>query len=157
MDLDAEEVTAMRWSWGNVPVPPQHVVGLTLGALLHFAFRQRILPRRRIGVTAGLPLIAMGVGLSAWSVAEAGATDVESPDRLLTGGPYSLSRNPMYVAWSLMHVGIALAVDSLWMIALTPAVASYTHLVDVRGEERALEQRFGDEYAHYRRRVRRYV
>ena len=105
----------------------------------------------------GLPLVALGVGLAAWSVAEAGDTRIESPNRLLTRGPYSLSRNPMYSAWTLMHLGIGLAANSLSIVALAPIAAGYTHVVDVRREERILEKRFGDEYRDYRSRVGRYI
>ena len=146
-----------KWKWANVPVPVQHVVSLMLGAILHLAYRRRLFPRRGIGMALGLPLVALCVGLAAWSVAEAGDTRIESPNRLLTHGPYSLSRNPMYSAWSLMHLGIGLAANSLWIVALAPIAAGYTHVVDVRREERILEKQFGDEYRDYRSRVGRYI
>ena len=139
-----------------MPVPAQHVVGLTLGAILHLRYRRRLFPRRGIGMALGLPLVAVSVGLALWSVAEAGDARMGSPDRLLTQGPYSLSRNPMYAAWTMMHLGIGLATDSPWTVALAPIAAAYTYLIDVRNEERILEERFGDKYRDYRSRVGRY-
>ena len=62
----------------------------------------------------------------------------------------------MYVAWTLMYLGIGLTANSLWIIAFLPIVVAFTHFVDVRKEERFLEKQFGDEYLQYKGRVRRY-
>ena len=146
----------MKWKWANVPIPVQHLLGLIVGAVLQLVFKQRLFAAPWIGGVIGLPLIAVGVGLSAWSVLAAGDTEIESPNRLLTSGPYSLSRNPMYVAWMLMYLGIGLTANSLWIIAFLPIVVAFTHFVDVRKEERFLEKQFGDEYLQYKGQVRRY-
>jgi protein-S-isoprenylcysteine O-methyltransferase Ste14 len=103
-----------------------------------------------------LSLIAIGVGLSVWSVVQAGDTEIKAPIKLLTGGPYSLSRNPMYVAWMLMYLGVGLSANSFWIPALLPLVATFTHFMDVRKEERFLEKQFGNEYLQYKGEVRRY-
>lgn len=150
-------VHRLKWKWANVPVPAQHVVSLMLGAVLQLAYRRELFTRRGTGMALGLPLVALGLGLAAWSVAEAGDTRIDSPDRLLTQGPYALSRNPMYSAWTLMHLGIGLAANSRWIVALTPVAATCTHMIDVRKEERVLENQFGDEYRDYSSRVGRYV
>ena len=63
----------------------------------------------------------------------------------------------MYVAWTLLHLGIGLAANSRSIVALAAVAAVYTHVVDVRREERFLEQEFGGEYTDYRSRVRRYL
>ena len=146
----------MAWKWVNVPIPVQYLLGLILGAILEYVFRQPLFASPWMGVVIGLPLIVAGVGLSIWSVLEAGNIEVESPNRLLTSGPYSLSRNPMYVAWTLIYLGIGLTTNSLWIIALLPLVAAFTHFVDVRREERFLKKQFGDEYLQYKGQVRRY-
>ena len=147
----------MMWKWRNVPIPVQHLLGLLVGGVLQFLFKQRFLPWPWIGHALGWPLVAMGIGLAVWAVVEAGDTDVEAPSTLLTAGPYSLSRNPMYVAWTLFSLGIALAANSPWILALLPLAAAFTHLVDIRTEERLLDEEFGDEYQQYRARVRRYL
>ena len=146
----------VKWKWANVPIPPQHLVGLILGVILQIAFKQRLFAAPWIGDLIGWPLIAVGIGLSAWSLLEAGDTEIESPNRLFTSGPYSYSRNPMYIAWTLMYLGIGLTANSLWIIALLPIVVAFTHFVDIRKEERFLEKQFGDGYLQYKGRVRRY-
>jgi protein-S-isoprenylcysteine O-methyltransferase Ste14 len=146
----------MRWTWGNVPVPVQHVLGLISGAVLQFLFNKQLFGSRWIGLAIGFPLIALGVALSVWSVLEAGETRTATPARLLTSGPYSFSRNPMYVGWTLVHLGIGFAANSPWILLLLPPVAVITHFVDVAREESYLEKRFGNEYLEYKGRVRRY-
>ena len=146
----------MKWKWANVPIPPQHILGLILGAVLQFVLGHKLFTTPWVGVAVGLPLIFIGIGLSGWSVFEAGETEIEKPTKLLLGGPYSLSRNPMYVAWTLMYLGIGLTANSLWIVVLLPAVVAFTHIFDVLREERFLEKKFGEEYIQYKERVRRY-
>ncbi|UCD42477.1 MAG: isoprenylcysteine carboxylmethyltransferase family protein [Chloroflexota bacterium] len=110
-----------------------------------------------IGYLLGLSLIGIGIVLSAWAVLETGTTNIESPDRLLTSGPYSFSRNPMYVGWGSLYLGVALIVNSVWIIALFPLVFAVTHFLDVIKEEQFLGEQFGEEYRDYQSRVRRYL
>lgn len=63
----------------------------------------------------------------------------------------------MYLAWSLVYLGLALIANSLRIAFLLPAVALYTHYLDLRREEQYLEAQFGDEYREYQRSVRRYL
>jgi protein-S-isoprenylcysteine O-methyltransferase Ste14 len=147
----------MMWKWNNVPIPPQDLVGLALGGILQFLFPQMLIANPRVGDILGWLLIAFGSGIVVWSVKEAGEIDIESPTRLLVRGPYSLSRNPMYVGWTLIYLGIAFVVNSVWITALLPLVIAFTHFVDVPKEERSMREQFGDEYLEYQRRVRRYL
>ena len=149
-------IRTVKLKWSNVPIPAQHLLGLVLGAILQPVFKQRLFAAAWIGTAIGLPLIAIGIGLSVWSVVQAGDTKIKAPIKLLTSGPYSLSRNPMYIAWTLMYLGIGLAANSFWITALLPLVAAFTHFVDVRKEERFLEKQFANEYFQYKGRVRRY-
>ena len=72
-------------------------------------------------------------------------------------GPFRFSRNPIYLAFFGVQLGLALCVDSVWMLAtLLPAAALISRIV-VRREERYLECRFGAQYASYRNSVRRWL
>jgi protein-S-isoprenylcysteine O-methyltransferase Ste14 len=111
-----------------------------------------------MGHTVGWPVIVLGVLFGVWAVREVEAADVnvESPDNLVTTGPYAISRNPMYVAWTIIVVGTTLVANTLWPLILLPIIVLLTHFVDVLGEEDFLDKQFGDEYRRYRSRVRRY-
>lgn len=137
-------------------MPEQHLVGLAIGALLQVWFGGRLFAAPLYGYFLGVPLIVIGLALSVWSVRQAGETDIRELDRLLTTGPYALSRHPMYVAWALKVLGAGLAANSPWITALLPVLIAYTHFVDVRAEERHLEEQYPEAYSEYRRRVRRY-
>ena len=139
----------MRFKLKNVPVPEAHVIGIILGVLLHLFFRKTILYQAWIGQLIGWPLIISGIGLSLWAAIEAGEMDISSPKRLLTSGPYAYSRNPMVVGWSLIFLGIALVVNSIYLIVLFPFIVAYSHFVDIRREEKFLEQEFGMRYREY--------
>lgn len=142
--------------WANVPLPEPHLGGLAVGILLHLFFPWRLLPAAWIGHAIGWPLAAVAVALIGWQVAAAADVRLDDPDRLVVRGPYARSRNPMYVAWTVLYAGIALVVNTAWPMVLLPAVLALIHIGVLR-EERALERRFGEQYAAYRRRTRRYL
>lgn len=144
------------WRWANVPVPEAHLAGLVMGGAIGF-WRPLGLPLERpLTLALGAVLSLAGAAISAWAVRAAGRVDVASPTGLVTGGPYRYSRNPMYVGWTTLYVGVALVAQTAWPLVLLPAVAVLTHR-QVRREERALAKRFDGDYAAYRERVRRYL
>ena len=72
-------------------------------------------------------------------------------------GPYSISRNPIYIALSLIHLGIGVLSDSLWVVGLiVPALLTIRYGVIAR-EERYLDAKFGDDYRRYKASVRRWL
>lgn len=106
--------------------------------------------------TVAATLVAGGVGVAAWAVVSAGDADVERESELVTRGPYTLTRNPMYLGWSAGVLGLAVASRSAWMLA---AWALAVHRLDreIKAEESRLSSRFGRAYAAYRARVPRYL
>jgi protein-S-isoprenylcysteine O-methyltransferase Ste14 len=144
------------WRWGNVPLPEPHLGGLGGGILLHVAAPWRPPWPAWAGHAAGWPLILAGLWLVAWALRAAGVVDLERPNQLVLKGPYAFSRNPMYVGWTLVYVGIALVVNTVWLLLLLPVVLLVTQIVVVR-EERSLEGRFGSAYRSYKTSVRRYL
>lgn len=133
----------MAWRWRHVPVPEAHMAGLVLGLTLHTFVSQQTLVKIQLLRIAGWVLIAAGVFLGAWAVGVAGNTAIEKPSKLVTSGPFTYRRNPMYVAWTAVYVGIAFLVTSVWLFLFLPIVSVVTHIT-VRREERSLERAFGD-------------
>jgi len=79
------------------------------------------------------------------------------PTALVTGGPYRFTRNPMYLGVTLVLLGVAL-LRAAWPYALVPPL----FLLAVRAafvprEEARLEAAFGEAYAAYKQRVRRWI
>jgi protein-S-isoprenylcysteine O-methyltransferase Ste14 len=76
---------------------------------------------------------------------------------LVTGGPYRISRNPIYLALTLVYLGLALAWGSLWPVVLLAPLLIVMRYGVIGREERYLEARFGDAYRAYRAAVRRWI
>lgn len=144
------------WRWRNVPVPEAHVAGLILGATLQLLFPRHVATNPGPLLIAGLTLIGAGMLLGAWAVRTVGPIPMENPSKLVTTGPFGFSRNPMYVAWTVLYMGIGCVINSVWLFVLLPVVAVATHLA-VRREERSLARAFGDDYRDYTDDVRRYL
>lgn len=75
---------------------------------------------------------------------------------LVTGGIYRISRNPAFVGFDLMYIGILLAFPNAWH-ALAVAITLALFHNQILGEEQFLEGAFGEEYADYKQKVRRYL
>ena len=80
----------------------------------------------------------------------------DPPRRLVVRGPYQLVRNPMYLGAALALGGAALYYRSGLLLAYTCAFLLVTHWFVVAYEEPTLRRSFGEEYAAYCRRVRRW-
>ena len=74
---------------------------------------------------------------------------------LMTDGPYRLCRNPMLVGIYLYDIGVVVWLWSLWPL-LVFLVEVILLTLQVRSEEKRLEQDFGQEYLDYKHRVGRY-
>jgi len=72
-------------------------------------------------------------------------------------GPYRFSRNPIYLAFFALHLGLAISVNSLWLVATLVATVAILALVVVPREERYLTERFDREYLDYKASVRRWL
>jgi protein-S-isoprenylcysteine O-methyltransferase Ste14 len=110
----------------------------------------------------GVLLIAPAVVLALWCLLlfRWAGTAVEPwhPSTVLvTGGPYRLSRNPIYLAMAVAFAGLACAVDSLWLLALLPVLVLALDRGVIAREEPYLQRRFGAAYRDYRVRVRRWL
>ncbi len=139
--------------WERLPLPAEHAVPMLAGLLLQRLTRTGRLPSA--GRPAGPPLVAAGMVLNAWAVAVRGGLSHEQ-EPLTTGGPYRWSRNPMYVGWTLIHLGVGLAARSCWVLASWPLSVALLHRWVLR-EEQELETLFGPAFTDYRRRVPRYA
>jgi protein-S-isoprenylcysteine O-methyltransferase Ste14 len=76
---------------------------------------------------------------------------------VVRAGPYRHSRNPIYLSFSLLQLGIAFWVNGIWpLVTLIPAVLLMS-LVVIPREEAFLEARFPSEYLPYKNSVRRWL
>jgi protein-S-isoprenylcysteine O-methyltransferase Ste14 len=76
---------------------------------------------------------------------------------LVTSGPFSFSRNPIYQGNVLLICGIGLASGNAWMLLVAIVTAALEQRFAIVREERHLEARFGKAWRDYSKRVRRWV
>jgi len=77
--------------------------------------------------------------------------------RVVQDGPFRYSRNPGYLALTMIYAGIAVLRSALWAVVLLPLVLYVIEREMIEREERWLERSFGEEYRAYKARVRRWV
>jgi protein-S-isoprenylcysteine O-methyltransferase Ste14 len=147
---------------GVIAPPPLLYLGaILLGAGLDRLWRLR-LPVEGWGRVVGLLLTASAVVLAAWAVRAFGqAKTSPKPHKpstaIVTSGPFRFTRNPIYIAFTLAQLGVAIMAASGWILALLVPVHALVRIGVVAREERYLERKFGEEYLRYKRGVRRWL
>jgi protein-S-isoprenylcysteine O-methyltransferase Ste14 len=76
---------------------------------------------------------------------------------LITDGPYRYSRNPGYLALTLLYLGVGVLFRSAWVCFLVVPTLLIINVAVVRKEEQHLESQFGEEYLRYKTAVRRWL
>ena len=150
---------------GVVAPPPVIFLGfLLLGlAISHFwplAFAGGIPTVLRQCVGAAVAVTGVVIGVAGFRQFRKAGTNMR-PDRattaLITAGIYRYSRNPLYIAQTLLCAGIAVAADSLWALAfLLPTLVVVRYGVIAR-EEAYLERKFGEDYRRFKKTVPRWL
>jgi protein-S-isoprenylcysteine O-methyltransferase Ste14 len=79
------------------------------------------------------------------------------PSRLVVNGAHAWSRNPMYVSLTVVYVGLALALGRAWPLILVILPWASMNFGTIPYEEARLREIFGEDYAGYCRRVRRWI
>ena len=146
---------------GFLRPPLVYLAAILVGLGLHRA-RPLPLPDRMWLAALGAVLIAGSILLFGYAVMLLRAAGTPVPARkptttIVRTGPYRFSRNPIYLAFSLLHLGIALLVGTWWLVATLAVALALMHWVVVPREERYLEAKFGDEYRDYKSSVRRWL
>jgi protein-S-isoprenylcysteine O-methyltransferase Ste14 len=145
----------------NPLVRPPIAWGLAVGAGLaaHWLYPLPFVPAIPAR-WAGVALFAVAFALATWAFAFMRGAGVEThkPTKwIVTGGPYRLTRNPIYSGMLLGLLGLAVAVDTLWLlVTLVPFYFVIRYGVVAR-EEAYLERKFGGAYLGYKASVRRWI
>jgi protein-S-isoprenylcysteine O-methyltransferase Ste14 len=106
-------------------------------------------------VTAGA-LLALAA-IAAFRRARTNILPNRPASALVVSGPYRFTRNPMYLGLTLLYLGGMFLANTWWPALLLPLVLAALYLAVIRREERYLAAEFGDAYAAYRARVRRWL
>ncbi len=88
------------------------------------------------------------------------SVDPTRPDKassIVASGIYRYSRNPMYLGMLLVLAGWAIHLSSSLSFALLLTFVPYMNRFQIVPEERALNEKFGEQFAAYRDKVRRWI
>ena len=118
-------------------------LGFLCGALFLWFARPNWLT---LGIGGGVALI--GLALRAWS-----AGHIRKNAELATSGPYSFTRNPLYLGSFLLGVGFTIASGQPWLALLFAALFLGIYYPVMRVEAADLAKLFGEDYENYARAV----
>ena len=76
---------------------------------------------------------------------------------LVSSGSYRFTRNPMYVGLTLVFAGALTFFQIAWGLLFVPLVVWLITIWVIIPEEEYLENKFGDDYLHYKSKVRRWI
>ncbi|TGQ69482.1 isoprenylcysteine carboxylmethyltransferase family protein [Mesorhizobium sp. M00.F.Ca.ET.186.01.1.1] len=79
------------------------------------------------------------------------------PDHLVTSGPFGITRNPIYLALTLMLIGVAFISGIVWFLLFAFIASFVTQKLAIESEEKILAAKFGKKYRDYAKRVRRWI
>ena len=148
----------------RVPPPAIYMIAGLLAWALHTRLAFTIDGSGAGVVQQSLGGIAVAAGLSL--IVWAGVTLTRShttlhpnhaASHLVTTGPYAITRNPIYLGLTAAFLGVALIVNSGWMIVLLPFVMLGVAAFVIAREERHLQDKFDGAFDTYTRRVRRWL
>ena len=137
------------------------LASLLSGTALNVAWPLRFFPHA-LRLPVGCLLVAIAAVLFSYAIRQFRMAGTPVPGNkpttaIVRGGPYRFSRNPIYLAFFALHLGLAIWVNSLWLVATLLATVAIIALVVVPREERYLTERFGREYLEYKASVRRWL
>jgi protein-S-isoprenylcysteine O-methyltransferase Ste14 len=102
-------------------------------------------------------LVGFALSLKAFGNSFRVGIDNERPDKLITQGLFAISRNPIYVSFFFFFSGLALVhLNTASIVLLLCFFAPVMHRQVLR-EEEFMKKHYGEEYAKYVEKVRRYI
>lgn len=144
--------------------PPLIVLVTVLAALLldymlprnYFATMAPLFRYVSGGIALAAGLVMLGSAASRFREEGTNIPTWEPALALVTDGIYARTRNPIYVAFIWVLIGLSLLFTSGWLLNLLIPFALVMHFGVVLPEEQYLQQRFGAAYTGYKARVPRY-
>jgi protein-S-isoprenylcysteine O-methyltransferase Ste14 len=149
----------------ELKIPPPLVAilfGLVMWLVSSLGEAANVLFDNRIGVAIVVASIGVVFGFSAMA-SFLGAKTTMNPTKpsgtssLITHGVYRLTRNPMYLSLALYLVAWAVYLSNWLALLLVPVFVFYIDQFQIKPEERALSALYGQEFASYKSRVRRWL
>lgn len=145
----------------KLPPPLVALAAILIGELLTWILPVAIIPEG-LRFPLGLLFVVGGIALflycaTRFKKAGTGIPPWTTTTKIITSGVYQYSRNPIYVAFGMVVLGIAFAVNSLWMALMLVPFVIIINKTAIEKEEKYLEEKFKEEYLTYKQKVRRWL
>jgi protein-S-isoprenylcysteine O-methyltransferase Ste14 len=145
----------------NIPAPTLAIIHIIMAILLGALARLPI-PAPKFVLWLGLGLAALGLVLGVLAVIEFRRARTEIDPRkpkkvLVTSGIYRFTRNPVYLGFVLILIGLPLNMGNYWGIILVLPLVTFMNNMIIKNEEAYLEKEFKDQFADYCSHVRRWL
>lgn len=114
----------------------------------------------RLGIVLFALLFVLGEGWRLWGVATAGTVTrrrSRTVHKLVTHGPFALSRNPLYNGNYFLWMGFVALSGVWWFLPVATLLFAVEYYFIVRYEEGVLETIFGEEYLAFKRQTPRWI
>ncbi|MBS0563783.1 MAG: isoprenylcysteine carboxylmethyltransferase family protein [Proteobacteria bacterium] len=143
----------------EVDLPPVWLAGFAaLGAVANRIFPTELMGGHLVGGTlAAFALLLMVAAALQMALAGTSVIPGRDPKRLMTGGLFRLSRNPIYLADTLLLTGLFLYWHALIALPLVPLFMYLILKRFILPEEARLSRLFGESFEAYKRQTRRWI
>jgi protein-S-isoprenylcysteine O-methyltransferase Ste14 len=146
---------------GVIRPPLVYLFAILAAVVLNLIRPARFLPDG-LRMLIGIPIVVAAIVLFRSSVRRFNAAGTPVPGNkptttIVRSGPYRWTRNPIYIAFSMLQLGIACLLNNPWALASLVVAWGVMASVVIPKEERYLERRFGAEYLEYKAKVRRWI
>lgn len=145
---------------GLLRPPLIFLCAILLGIALNRAWPLPFVPSTLILLGPLVIICAVTLFLLSLREFRAAGTSVRGTERTTTivrTGPYRFSRNPIYLAFVLLVLGLAVWLNNLWLLVTLVLAVGFIAVVVIPREERFLERNFHDQYSSYKAAVRRWL
>jgi protein-S-isoprenylcysteine O-methyltransferase Ste14 len=119
-----------------------------------------VLPLAVRNIGFALAFIGLLLGIAAFLEFRRARTTLDphgSAKQVVTSGIYRFTRNPIYLGFLLMVIGLPLNSGLIWGIVVAPFYIMLMNRLVIEHEETYLQKKFKDQYTSYRSRVRRWL
>jgi protein-S-isoprenylcysteine O-methyltransferase Ste14 len=145
----------------RIPAPILTIIHITMAILLGWLAPLPI-PAPFFVQWLGLGFSAFGFVLGVLAVIEFRrahtTSDPKKPtQKIVTSGIYRYTRNPIYLGFVLMLIGLPLNLGIYWGVILVWPLVTFMNNMVIKHEEAYLEKKFKEEFINYKTRVRRWL
>lgn len=145
---------------GLLRPPIVFLLGILLGIGLNHVWPLAFVPSalRLFGPIDTVCAVALFVlSLREFRAAGTSVRGSEPSTAIVHTGPYRFSRNPIYLSFIVLVLGLAVWLNNLWLVVTVVPAVGFIALVVIPREERFLERNFQEQYSSYKASVRRWL